>query len=174
MSRLLIFDEISKKLKLNDTFVLYIAGHGTVQDGKYQFIPYKIDEKISIDNIKQNLGKIANYTNKSLVMLDTCYSGAVIENISDNATTNRLSHDNDSINYIVASSSEQVALEGYNNHGIFTYSVLDAFDKNDKLKVKDLSDYVTQVVPKITQEKFHFEQRPQVKLNQNFILRGEN
>ena len=57
-----IFDEISKKLKLNDTFVLYIAGHGTIQDGKYQFIPYKIDEKISIDNIKQNLGKIANYT----------------------------------------------------------------------------------------------------------------
>jgi len=169
-----IFDEISKKLKLNDTFVLYIAGHGTIQDGKYQFIPYKIDEKISIDNIKQNLGKIANYTNKSLVMLDTCYSGAVIENISDNATTNRLSHDNNSINYIVASSSEQVALEGYNNHGIFTYSVLDAFDKNDKLKVKDLSDYVTQVVPKITQEKFHYSQTPQIKLNKNFILRGEN
>ncbi|MCT7540326.1 caspase family protein [Aliarcobacter cryaerophilus] len=169
-----IFDEISGKLKLNDTFVLYIAGHGTVQDGKYQFIPYKIDEKISIDNIKQNLAKIANYTNKSLVMLDTCYSGAVIENISDNATTNRLSHDNNSINYIVASSSEQVALEGYNNHGIFTYSVLDAFDKNDKLKVKDLSDYVTQVVPKITQEKFHYSQTPQIKLNKNFILRGEN
>ena len=74
-------------------------------------------------------------------MLDTCYSGAVIENISDNATTNRLSHDNNSINYIVASSSEQVALEGYNNHGIFTYSVLDAFDKNDKLKVKVEKNY---------------------------------
>ncbi|QKJ26135.1 Sel1/tetratricopeptide repeat domain-containing protein [Aliarcobacter cibarius] len=165
-----IFDEISKKLKINDTFVLYIAGHGTIQDGKYQFIPYKIDEKISIDNIKQNLAKIANYTNKSLVMLDTCYSGAVIENISDNATTNRLSHDNNSINYIVASSSEQVALEGYNNHGVFTYSVLDAFDKNQTLKVNVLSEHVTELVPKITQEKFHFEQRPQVKLNQNFIL----
>lgn len=169
-----IFDEISQKLKINDTFVLYIAGHGTIQDGKYQFIPYKIDEKISIDNIKQNLAKIANYTNKSLVMLDTCYSGAVIENINDNATTNRLSHDNNSINYIVASSSNQVALEGYNNHGVFTYSVLDAFDKNQTLKVNVLSDHVTELVPKITQEKFHFEQRPQVKLNQNFILRGEN
>ena len=165
-----MFDEISKKLKLNDTFVLYIAGHGTIKDGKYQFIPYKIDEKISIDNIKQNLAKIANYTNKSLVMLDTCYSGAVIENISDNATTNRLSHDNNSINYIVASSSEQVALEGYNNHGIFTYSVLDAFDRNQTLKVNVLSEHVTELVPKITQEKFHFEQRPQVKLNKNFIL----
>lgn len=167
-----IFNEISRKLKINDTFVLYIAGHGTTKDGKYQFIPYKIDEKISIDNIKQNLAKIANYTNKSLVMLDTCYSGAVIENISDNATTNRLSHDNNSINYIVASSSNQVALEGYNNHGVFTYSVLDAFDKNQTLKVNVLSDHVTELVPKITQEKFHFEQRPQVKLNQNFILKN--
>lgn len=168
-----IFDEISKKLKINDTFVLYIAGHGSVEDGKYQFIPYKIDEKISIDNIKQNLAKIANYTNNSLVMLDTCYSGAVIENISDNATTNRLSHDNNSINYIVASSSNQVALEGYNDHGVFTYSVLDAFDKNQTLKVNVLSDHVTELVPKITQEKFHFEQRPQVKLNQNFVLSND-
>ena len=45
---------------------------------------------------------------------------------------------------------------------------------NNKLKVKDLSDYVTQVVPKITQEKFHYSQTPQIKLNKNFILRGEN
>lgn len=167
-----IFDGIAKKMKMNDTFVLYLAGHGTTVDGKYQFIPYEITNKISIDNLKENLSKIAANTNKSLVMLDTCYSGAIIDNINDVATKNRLAYDS-TINYIVASSSDQVALEGYKDHGIFTYSVLDAFEKNDKLKVWGLADHVSEVVPNITQEKFHFSQIPQAKLNQNFILSGD-
>lgn len=167
-----IFNDIAHKIKMNDTFVLYIAGHGTTVDGKYQFIPYEITNKISIDNLKENLSKIAANTNKSLVMLDTCYSGTIIDNINDVATKNRLAYDS-TINYIVASSSDQVALEGYKNHGIFTYSVLDAFEKNDKLQVWGLADHVSEVVPNITQEKFHFSQIPQAKLNQNFILSGD-
>ncbi len=167
-----IFDEISKKIKYNDTFILYIAGHGIDKDGKYQLVSYKINEKISIDDLKQNLSKIV--TNKSLVLLDTCQSGAAIDDIVDKtATVNRLSHD-DNRNYIVASSKDQVALEGYNEHGVFTYSVLDAFKNNENLKVWGLAVHVSEVVPKITQEKFHFEQRPESKLNHNFILSGDN
>lgn len=167
-----IFDEISKKIKYNDTFVLYIAGHGITKDGKYQFLPYSLNEKISIDDLKQNLSKI--YTNKSLVLLDTCQSGAAIENIDDEATKNRLAYDSSKVNYIVASSSNQVALEGYNDHGVFTYSVLEAFDNNEKLKVWGLANDVSQMVPKITKEKYKYEQTPQTKLNRNFILKGEN
>ncbi len=165
-----IFNEISNKLKINDTFVLYIAGHGSTIDGKYQFIPYKIHETISINDLKYNLSKIANYTNKSLVMLDTCYSGALIDNLNDEYTSKRLAHDNNNINYIVASSSTQVALEGYKNKGIFTYSVLDAFNNNQTLKVSNLAEHVLKLVPKITQKKFHYRQNPQIKLNENFIL----
>ena len=165
-----IFNEISSKLKFNDTFVLYIAGHGSTIDGKYEFIPYKINEKISINDIKNNLSKIANYTNKSLVMLDTCYSGALIDNLNDEATSKRFSHDNKSINYIVASSSSQVALEGYKDQGVFTYSVLDAFKNNEKLKVSNLAEHVLKLVPQITEEKFHYRQNPQIKLNENFII----
>jgi len=164
------FDEISKKIKTNDTFILYLAGHGITKNGKYQFIPYNVKDKVSIDEVKQNLNKTAGYTQKSLVLLDTCYSGAIIENIDDEATTNRLSHDSSNINYIVASSSDQVALEGYKDHGVFSYSVLDAFNKNSKLKVWDLADHVSEQVPKITKEKFYYEQRPKTKLNRNFLL----
>lgn len=166
------FDEISKKIKYNDTFVLYIAGHGMTRDGKYQFLPYSLNEKISIDDLKHNLSKI--YTNKSLVLLDTCQSGAAIENIDNEATKNRLAYDSSKVNYIVASSSNQVALEGYNDHGVFTYSVLEAFDNNEKLKVWELANDVSQIVPKITKEKYKYEQIPQTKLNRNFILKGEN
>jgi hypothetical protein len=164
------FDDISKKIKYNDTFVLYIAGHGITKDGKYQFLPYEKDKRISIDELKQNLSKI--YTNKSLVLLDTCQSGAAIENIDDEATKNRLAYDSSKVNYIVASSLNQVALEGYNDHGVFTYSVLDAFDNNPKLKVLGLANHVSELVPKITKEKFQYEQIPQSKLNKNFILKN--
>ena len=76
------------------------------------------------------------------------------------------------LNYIVASSLNQVALEGYNDHGVFTYSVLDAFDNNPKLKVLGLANHVSELVPRITKEKFQYEQIPQSKLNKNFILKN--
>lgn len=165
------FDKIKDKIKINDAFILYIAGHGKSQDGLYQFIPYDGIDKISINDIKSNLSKLQN--NKSLVLLDTCQSGAALENnIDETATLNRLSYD-DNRNYIVASSPDQVALEGLDNHGVFTYSVLDGFEKNSNLKVWGLADHVSKVVPKITQEKFHFQQVPQAKLNKNFTLSGE-
>ena len=165
------FDEIKSKISKHDAFILYIAGHGVSEDGLYQFIPYDETKKISINEIKTNLSKLEN--DKSLVLLDTCQSGAAIDNVIDEkATVNRLSYD-DNRNYIVASSKNQVALEGYKNHGVFTYSVLDAFIKNDKLKVWGLADHISEVVPKITQEKFHFIQTPQAKLNKNFILTGD-
>ena len=164
------FDEISKKIKYGDTFLLYIAGHGTYKDGKYQLIPYKISKKISIDFLKENLSKI--YTNKYLVLLDTCKSGAAIDSIYNEATKNRLAHDSAKINYIVSSSANQVALEGYKGHGVFTYSVIDALKNNDKLNVFKLANIVTDTVPRISKEKFHFKQIPQVKLNRNFSLIG--
>jgi TPR repeat protein len=162
------FDEISKKIKYGDTFLLYIAGHGTYKDGKYQLIPYKINKKISIDFLKENLSKI--YTNKYLVLLDTCKSGAAIDSIYDEATKNRLAHDSAKINYIVSSSANQVALEGYKGHGVFTYSVIDALKNNSELNVFKLANIVTDTVPRISKEKFYFKQIPQVKLNQNFSL----
>lgn len=75
-------------------------------------------------------------------------------------------------NYIVASSKNQAALEGYKGHGVFTYSVLQAFDRayfgDDKiLTVTSLSSFVEKTVPEITKEEFHYEQFPQKYLNGN-------
>lgn len=179
-----IFDEISKKIKINDVFVLYIAGHGVTKDGLYYFLPYAIDntlantiesKAISLNTIKYNLSKVI--TNKSLILLDTCQSGAILENIvDDKATLTRLSND-DNRNYIVASSKNQVALEGYKNHGIFTYTILDAFDyayfgKQKELTVTNLAGYIETEVPKITKEIFHFEQIPQKHLSGNTFSIG--
>lgn len=172
-----VFNDIAKKIKYNDSFVLYIAGHGTSRDGRYQFIPHKITEKISIDSLKDNLSKVA--VNKSLVLLDTCQSGAAIEKIDDTATKNRLAYDSAKINYIVASSKDQVALEGLENHGVFTYAVLDGFEKayfadESDLLVHNLGRYIQNTVPQLTKKHFRFEQEAQFKMANDFVLGGKN
>lgn len=171
-----IFDEIAQKIKYNDTFVLYIAGHGSSENGKYQFLPYKMNEKFTIDDIKNNLSKVAK--NKTLVLLDTCESGAALENIDTTATKNRLAYDNAKINFIVASSKNQVALEGYKDHGIFTFSVLDGFENAYNLKEEDLllyklGNYVEKNVPEISRKNFKFEQEAQFKMANDFIIGGK-
>lgn len=170
------FDKIKDKIKINDAFILYIAGHGESKDGLYQFIPYDATNKISINDIKSNLSKLQN--NKSLVLLDTCQSGAALDSIDETATANRLAYD-DNRNYIVASSKNQVALEGYKNHGVFTYSVLDGFEKayfpgDDDLFVHTLGDYIKRNVPKISKKYFSYEQKAQFKKANDFILGGKN
>jgi TPR repeat protein len=172
-----VFNDIAKKIKHNDSFVLYIAGHGTSKDGRYQFIPYKITEKISIDSLKDNLSKVV--VNKSLVLLDTCQSGSAIEKIDDIATKNRLAYDSAKINYIVASSKDQVALEGLENHGVFTYAILEGFEKayfadESDLLVHNLGRYIQNTVPQLTKQHFHFEQEAQFKMANDFILGGKN
>lgn len=180
-----LFDKISKEIGINDVFMLYIAGHGVtgIKDGLYYFLPHGIidtssnglkQNAISINDIKHQLGKIK--ANKSLIFLDTCDSGSAIESIASRGLEQRMALERISYatgrNYIVASSKNQAALEGYKNHGVFTYAVLDSFSKayfgNDKiLTVTSLASFVEKEVPKITSEKFHYEQFPQKYLNGN-------
>lgn len=180
-----VFNKIAKKTSIDDVFILYIAGHGvtSIKDGLYYFLPYDIintssngliNSAISVNNIKHQLGKIN--ANKSLILLDTCESGGAIETLASRGLEQRTALERLSYatgrNYIVASSKNQAALEGYQNHGVFTYSVLQAFDNayfgNDTtLTVTSLASFIEKTVPQITKEKFHYEQFPQKYLNGN-------
>ncbi len=72
-------------------------------------------------------------------------------------------------NYIAASSDDQVALEGYEGHGVFTYTIVDALEgkgfKNGKLTVVDLAKYVEDVLPEISYKKWGYMQVPQKSLS---------
>jgi uncharacterized caspase-like protein len=67
---------------------------------------------------------------------------------------------------ISASSKNQVALEGYKNHGVFTYTLIEAlkgsaYNDDNKITINELSDYVENALPKITQKKWGYRQTPQ-------------
>jgi len=177
-----IFTEVGKKTKREDVFILFLAGHGITygKDGNYYFLPadfrYTGEEAIQKQGVsKDDLMLYLTHINamKSLLLLDTCNSGSFSEalasrNIVEKTAVTRLSRAVGR-STIVASSKDQVALEGYEGHGVFTYTVLQALagsaaDKEGTVTVNSLANYVEETLPKITYKKWGYEQIPQKTL----------
>lgn len=165
----------SIKSTRNDVFLLYIAGHGITDEynGNYYFIPYDFTDTKNIKAIQRQgigqkdlmLGLSGITALKSLVLLDTCNSGSFVEATVQKTTTNRLAKATGRAT-ISASSRSQVALEGYKGHGVFTYTLLEAlrgkgYGNNRKITINELSDYVEDVLPSRTYNRWGYRQIPQ-------------
>lgn len=178
-----IFNTIKSTRK--DVFLLYIAGHGITDsyNGKYYFIPFDY-KNLGEENELQNQGVsqkdfmygLSQVTAlKSLVLLDTCYSGSFVDNYLQKTTTNKFAKATGRAT-ISASSKTQVAHEGYNNHGVFTYTLLEAlrgkaYYNDDKITVNELSNYVEDILPQRTYKKWGYKQIPQSSMyGTNFNL----
>jgi WD40 repeat protein len=83
------FEDIAAKARPEDTFVVYLAGHGVVVGGRYFFIPYEFraregvatrkdleEHALSVEDLEAYEKKVA--ARKRIVVLDTCHSGAAI------------------------------------------------------------------------------------------------
>lgn len=176
------FDDLSKVIKPDDVFIFYLAGHGVTneQDGDYYFLPvnfrYTGSEAINSGGISKNI-ILNNLTKikaqKTILFFDTCNSGSFIDNptkrgISEKTAIDRLKKAIGRA-IIVASSENQAALEGIENHGVFTYSLLKALtggitNKKDYISISDLSAFIENDVPEITYKKWKYEQIPQKEL----------
>ena len=73
-------------VKPGDTFVLYLAGHGTAVDGEYYFIPWEAEYRNPKDLLAKSMNREAIqgllkqiHTVKSVLILDTCGAGAYLE-----------------------------------------------------------------------------------------------
>jgi uncharacterized caspase-like protein len=69
---------------------------------------------------------------------------------------------------MAASASEQMALEGYHDHGVFTYAFLEGLSKaandRDEIQVSRLADFVGELVPDITRKQWGYEQTPMLEI----------
>jgi WD40 repeat protein len=179
------FKEISSQVKSNDVFVLYLAGHGLTYDGRFHFIPqefvYQNEESVpkkavTQDRIQQWLAAIPAL--KSMILIDTCNSGSYAEALSrgmaEKTAIDKLTRATGRAT-IVASSKTQVALEGYEGHGVFTYVLLEGLkgtaiktgNKDGLITVNDLAQYIGDEVPRITLKQFGYEQFPMQHLHGN-------
>jgi hypothetical protein len=176
------FSELAGQIKETDVFVLFMAGHGTVLDGKYYFIPWDLVYEndtalrrgsLNQDKLQELLAKIP--ARNSLVILDTCYSGTLVTastsiNLASRAITEKAAIDRlmraTGRNILAASSNDQMALEGHEEHGVFSYALLKGLqgraDQNrDKtIETDELAAFVFKEVPAITKQRWGYEQFP--------------
>lgn len=175
------FDELSAQVQPEDVFVLYVAGHGITSeaDGNYYYLPVNFrytseaavqQQGLSNDFFLEQLSKVR--AGKTLVLLDTCNSGSFKDigtrGVEEKTAVSRLVKSIGRAT-LMASSQTQVALEGHENHGVFTWTVLQAlrgkgYGGDNQLTVNELADYVEQALPELTYQKFGYEQVPQRQL----------
>ena len=159
------FKEIGEKTTANDLFLLFISGHGEFDKilKEYFFIPAtcRVDDDLEKKAIGQKvLFNALSYiqAGKSILLLDTCRSGGIINKELENSTLKEFgSRTGRAI--LSASTKSQYAREGYKNHGVFTYTILEALkDKENyyrgKIYIHDLARYVKEEMPKKTQKKW--------------------
>jgi hypothetical protein len=176
------FADIGRKTRREDLFILFVAGHGITytKDGSFYYLPvdfrYSQDEDIpklgvSMNDFKHYLANIQ--AAKSLLLLDTCNSGSfaeaiasrgVIEKTAINKLTRAVGR-----HTLVASSKSQVALEGYQGHGAFSWVLLDgiggkAANPKGQITVNSLVSFVESALPDLTYKKWGYEQIPQKSL----------
>lgn len=177
------FKKIGAKTTREDVFILYMAGHGItdVKTGAYFYLPvdfrYKNDNSVRVKGISQNDFKLALskiQAMKSLTILDTCNSGSFSEAMASRGVLQKtaiykLTRATGRAT-IVASSKDQVALEGYKGHGVFTYTLIEAlkgkgYGTDNKITIKELASYIEDVLPDRTYDKWGYEQVPQSNIS---------
>ena len=183
-----ILKELKAMQSLNpdDLFVLYVASHGTVDDGEYFLITSNVGstrtERLKTDAIGQSVFKelIGNIpATKKLIIIDTCNAGALGEAIQVAILTRGMSEDTAmkilsravGSTILSASTSMQEALEGYKGHGLFTYVLSEGLEgKADKgntgyVKTTELADYVDNEVPTLAEKIFKKAQYPTISIS---------
>ena len=172
------FEKLGNEIQADDVFVFYIAGHGITydEDGDYYYLPsnfrFTSSEAIQQQGISKN--DLTRYLSlikagKTLMLIDTCNAGSFLGNhtrgLSEQTAINHLTRSTGHAT-IVASSDDQVAMEGYKGHGIFTYIVVEGLsgkadtDGDGFITLQELSSYVEDEVPKRSREKWGYEQIP--------------
>ena len=173
------FKEIGEVVQKDDVFVLFIAGHGDLDEttAKYYFIPYDCPNgaELSRHAISQMtlLKALSNIeTRKSVVLLDTCKSGGFINKELEIQVLKKIKERSGRA-ILSASSKTQYANEGFNGHGAFTSTLLDGIKNREvygydhKLTITELADYVQTELPIKTERKNHLQNAIFFKDNNN-------
>jgi hypothetical protein len=188
---------IAGKASPSDTFVLYLAGHGRTIAGRYYFIPQdmmidgeRTDAVINASAIKGAISQevlqrwfASVPARRSVILFDTCDSGTLTgdagetQQLERGAASDRLAQATGR-SIITASASNEEAQDDYRGHGLFTYFLLDAFNRGDSdnsrtIEVSELAAYVYARVTDISPKVFNKHQVPHMKITANYPLTAQ-
>jgi hypothetical protein len=173
VTRSSIFKEVKSlnKAAANDIVLIYLSGHGIYDEltDSYYFLPYPanqenfISEGLNIDDFKRAVYLLNKNINKLILMLDTCRSGAmrIGKGGIDPADLAVKFQQAEGLFTLASSKSGEISLENDEfKHGIFTYAILEAFEKGDTnmdgvLMFAELFHYISDRVPYYSGGKQH-------------------
>jgi DNA-binding beta-propeller fold protein YncE len=128
-------DELSRKIKPNDGFILFVAGHGVLLQNQYYMLTADFDGTVNESNMISS-NEIVEMSKKikslsQLFIFDTCHAGgvdAIVSGLYD-ARMSVLAKKMGLHIYASASSLQQ-ALDGYQGNGLFTHTLLAGLNNN--------------------------------------------
>lgn len=165
-------EELSAKVQQEDVFIFYYAGHGSMVDNQFFFIPSESIRLYDLTSLKKEAieasvlqEKLKNIKAlKQLIVMDACQSGASVELLATRGAAEekaiaQLSR-SAGIHVMASAGSEQFATEFAElGHGLFTYLLIKALQgdadgapKDGKVTIYELKSYLDDQVPEMTQK----------------------
>jgi len=165
-------DDLSNKINQEDVFIFYYAGHGSMVDNRFYFVPTESPRlydasSLSKDAIEASLlqDKLKTIRAlKQLIVMDACQSGGSVELLAtrgagEEKAIAQLSR-SAGIHVMASAGSEQFATEFRElGHGLFTYVLIkglqgeaDGAPKDGKVTIYELKSYIDDQVPELTRK----------------------
>ena len=161
-------NELSNAIKPQDSFILFVGGHGVLLQNQYYMLTHDYDgvvndiSMISSNEIVEMSKKIKSLS--QLFIFDTCHAGGV-DTIVSGLYDARMSvlAKKMGLHIYASASDKQEAMDGYKGNGLFTYTLLDGLNNNKeadknkdgKVTVVGLGEYSKKKTTDISKEIGH-------------------
>jgi WD40 repeat protein len=165
-------DQLAMKVNQEDVFIFYYAGHGSMVDDRFFFIPSESARLYDLNSLQKEaieasaiLERFKNIKAlKQLIVMDACQSGGSVELLATRGAAEekaiaQLSR-SAGIHVMASAGSDQFATEFAElGHGLFTYLLIKALQgdadgapKDGKVTIYELKSYLDDQVPEMTRK----------------------
>jgi WD40 repeat protein len=165
-------DGLANQIHQEDVFIFYYAGHGSMVEDQFFFIPSESSRLYDLSSLKKEAieagvlqEKFKNIKAlKQLIIMDACQSGGSVEILANRGAAEekaiaQLSR-SAGIHVMASAGSEQFAAEFAElGHGIFTYLLIkglqgeaDGAPKDGKVTIYELKSFLDDQVPELTRK----------------------
>ena len=161
-------NELTQKIKPQDSFILFVAGHGVLLQNQYYMLTHDFNGEvsntsmISSNEIVEMSKKIKSLS--QLFIFDTCHAGGV-DTIVSGLYDARMSvlAKKMGLHIYASANDKQSAMDGYKGNGLFTYTLLNGLNNNKeadknkdgKVTVAGLGEYSKKMTTDISKESGH-------------------
>jgi uncharacterized caspase-like protein len=165
-------NELSNTIKPQDSFILFVAGHGVLLQNQYYMLTHDYNGQVSDTNMISS-NEIVEMSKKikslsQLFIFDTCHAGGV-DTIVSGLYDARMSvlAKKMGLHIYASANDKQAAMDGYKGNGLFTYTLLDGLNNNrqadrnkdGKVSIVGLGEYSKKMTTNISKDIGH-EQTP--------------